>query len=239
MNHSFTFKQFQVQQSRCSQRVSTDACIFGAWVTERMGAPLTCLDIGAGTGVLMLMIAQRSSGWIHGIEIDAACFQQLQENSTASPFAERLTVFEGDVREFAFPHVYELIVSNPPYYEAQLLSPDAKRNKAWHSSMLSLEELFACVGRWLAPGGRFALILPFSRKEEAVSFAAAVGLHLMALAEVRHSAAHPVTRVLLMFSLERAEVQQEEINIRSADGSYSERMIGLLDDYYLNIRGTL
>ena len=204
-----------------------------------MEAPLTCLDIGAGTGVLMLMIAQRSSGSIHGIEIDEACFQQLQENVTASPFAERLTIFEGDVRDFAFPHVYELIVSNPPYYEAQLVSPDAKRNKAWHSSMLTLEELFACVGRWLAPGGRFALILPFSRKEEAVSYAAAVGLHLMALAEVRHSEAHPVTRVLLMFSQERMEVMQEEIAIRSADGSYSERMISLLNDYYLNIRGGL
>ena len=239
MNHSFTFKQFQVQQSRCSQRVSTDACIFGAWVTERMDTPLTCLDIGAGTGVLMLMIAQRYSGKVHGIEVDRDCFQQLRENVSASPFAERLTVFEGDVRSYVFPHRYELIVSNPPYYESQLVSPDAKRNKAWHSSMLSLQELFACVDRWLAPGGRFALILPFSRKEEAVSYAAAVGLHLMAVAEVRHSAAHPVTRVLMMFSREQVEMLQEEIAIRSADGSYSERMIYLLDDYYLNIRGSL
>lgn len=204
-----------------------------------MGAPLTCLDIGAGTGVLMLMIAQRSSGWIHGIEIDAACFQQLQENTAASPFAKRLTVFEGDVRTFECPHPYELIVSNPPYYEAQLLSPDAQRNKAWHSSMLSLEELFATVDKWLAGDGRFALILPFSRKDEAVGYGAGRGLHLMAMAEVRHSAAHPVTRVLLMFSREQVVVLQEEIAIRSADGGYSARMISLLDDYYLNIRGSL
>jgi tRNA1Val (adenine37-N6)-methyltransferase len=235
MVSGFTFKQFHINQSRCSQRVSTDACLFGAWVTERMGQPLTCLDIGAGTGLLMLMIAQRSSGSVHGIELEENCCQQLKENTMASPFADWLTVFEGDVRRFTFPTTYDLIICNPPYYEQQLHSPDEHRNKAWHSSTLRLEELFAVVQKWRATTGYFALILPFNRKQEAINHAASIGLFPHALAEIRHSMNHPVTRVLMIFSEEVGELLQETICIRNQDGSYSERMMELLGDYYLTI----
>lgn len=233
----FSFKQFKIVQSQCAQRVSTDACIFSAWVTEKMGDIDYALDIGAGTGVLMLMIAQRTKARIDGIEIEDNCFSQLEENIASSPFHTRVHALKGDVKTYPFLVDYDLIVSNPPYYEHQLTAEKDEKNMAWHSSMLSLEALFLVVQQNLSEKGKFALILPYYRKEEAIQLAASVDLYATDMAFVQHSSTHAFTRVLILFSKESMGIKEEHIQIKNEDGSYSARMVQLLDDYYLNING--
>ncbi|MFN5761666.1 MAG: tRNA1(Val) (adenine(37)-N6)-methyltransferase, partial [Sphingobacteriales bacterium] len=186
----FSFKQFTISQNRCAQKVSTDACIFGAWVTEKMDLPTRVLDIGAGTGLLMLMIAQKSNAIIDGIEIDDHSFEELQENLRKAEFSSRVFAVKGDARNFLFPHEYDLIISNPPFYENQLLSENAHKNIAWHSSMLKLEELFTVVKKNLSSTGKFAIIIPFARIEETIEFASNIGLHANQQALIRHSLHH-------------------------------------------------
>ena len=234
---SFNFKQFTIHQTNCAQRVSTDACIFGAWVTERLNNPAYVLDIGAGTGVLMLMIAQRSKAIIDGIEIEENCFTQLEENLSSSPFATRVNAIHGDVKTHRFLVDYDLIVSNPPYYENQLTAEKDQKKLAWHSSMLRLEELFQVVQQNLSEKGIFAIILPFSRKDEAIKLAEQVDLFPTQITYVRHSAQHAFTRVLMLFSKESPSIQEEIIDIKNENDQYSDRMVALLDDYYLNIKG--
>jgi len=232
----FSFKQFTISQNRCAQKVSTDACIFGAWVTEKMDLPTRVLDIGAGTGLLMLMIAQKSNAIIDGIEIDDHSFEELQENLRKAEFSSRVFAVKGDARNFLFTHEYDLIISNPPFYENQLLAENAHKNIAWHSSMLKLEELFTVVKKNLSSTGKFAIIIPFARIEETIELASNIGLHANQQALIRHSLHHEYTRVLLLFTYKEDLFQKEIINIKELDGRYSVRMIELLDDYYLNIR---
>lgn len=234
---TFSFKQFKIVQTQCAQRVSTDACLFGAWVTEKMGNVDYVLDIGAGTGVLMLIIAQRSKAIIDGIEIEDQCFAQLEENITSSAFHARVRAINGDVKTYKFLVDYDLILSNPPYYEHQLTAAKEEKNMAWHSSMLSLEALFLVVQQNLSEKGKFALILPYYRKEEAITLAEAVDLFPTHLAAVRHSDQHTFSRVLILFAKESTGIQEEVISIKNEDGSYTNRMVDLLDDYYLNIKG--
>lgn len=235
--NDFTFKQFSIKQSLCSQKVSTDACLFGAWVTERLGTPKNILDIGAGTGLLMLMIAQRSNALIDGIEIEENCFKQLTENLTNAPFSSRVQALKGDVREHNFLHQYDFIVSNPPFYENQLITEKEEKKLAWHSSMLRLDELFDAVKNTLSSTGKFAMILPFSRTEEAKRIASRLGLFMNQKALVCHSCNHPFTRSLMLFSFSEEMIHEEIIDIKNEAGQYSDRMIELLDDYYLNIKG--
>lgn len=237
MTNSFSFKQFTVHQNQCAQRVSTDACLFGAWVSEQMDEPAYVLDIGAGTGVLMLMIAQRSNAIIDGIEIEHPCFEQLKENISTVPFPNHFNAIHGDVKEYSFLVDYDLIISNPPFYENQLTADNDAKNLAWHSSMLRLEELFTIAKQNLSEKGKFAVILPYSRKEEALSQGKAAELFLQKIAYVRHSVHHAYARILLYFSKELCNVSEEVIVIKNEDGSYTNRMIELLDDYYLNIKG--
>src|SRR4051812_41408908 len=103
-NTYFKFKQFTIHQDKCAMKVCTDACILGAWFSDKIPQNATLLDIGAGTGLLMMMLAQRSQNEIHGIEIDGAAYQQLQENTSQNDWHQRLTVFQGDARTFQFPH---------------------------------------------------------------------------------------------------------------------------------------
>lgn len=233
----FTFKQFTICQSQCSQKVSTDACIFGAWITERMGNPSKVLDIGAGTGLLMLMIAQRSKAMIDGIEIEENCFEELTKNIALANFTLNIQALKGDVKKISFTKEYDLIVSNPPFYENQLTAAKENKNMAWHSSKLSLKELITSVKGALSAAGNFGVIIPFERKQEIILLANTIGLQLNEEAWVRHSQNHHFTRALLLFSYSQQKIKTEIINIKESSGAYSERMIELMDDYYLNIRG--
>ena len=159
-NHYFQFKQFTIHQDKCAMKVSTDACIEGAW------APIAddvvdVLDIGTGTGVLSLMLAQRNSSiHIDAIELDADAAIQAKENVSASPWADRVQMMQGDVTTHQFTKQYDMVICNPPFFNNSLLGDDAQRNSVRHTISLSYDALLAVLQNVLKPTGYAAVLLP-------------------------------------------------------------------------------
>ena len=214
-------------------KVSTDSCLFGAWITKIEKEPVRVLDIGAGTGLLMLMLAQRFNSPIEGIEIDEICYGQLLENIGSSPWYSKLNVFLGDVRKYEFDRNYDLIISNPPFYEKQLKANSIAHNTARHSTDLSFEELFTRVASLLNPGGKFAILIPYYRTEETINIAKSNGLNISSYAIVRHSPAHDWYRSMMIFSTQQIDTEVEQIDVHDDQGNYSPAFSELLKDYYL------
>jgi tRNA1Val (adenine37-N6)-methyltransferase len=233
MNTYFQFKQFTVHQEHCAMKVSTDACLFGAWLAQR-GIGHRALDIGGGTGLLSLMLAQASTLYIDAIELEQNCFAQMKKNIHASPWAERICCLQGDVRHFAFTNSYNFIFSNPPFYEKQLPSPNPSINAAMHSSMLNLKELLQKVSLLLTEDGSFAILMPYYRHEELINEALTAGLHAHEICFARHSPKHPWYRTMVIFGKSAADVTETSIDIRDTAGGYSQAFSILMKDYYLN-----
>src|SRR5215469_6840752 len=162
-NGYFQFKQFTVYQDRCAMKVCTDACILGAWFAHKAPPWSTVLDIGSGTGLLMLMLAQKHKGEIRGIELDLAAFRQLQHNIGQSPWKQMLQVFPGDVRSFSFRSKFDFIITNPPFYEGDLPAAGTAANLARHSKELTLSELLSVIDSNLSPKGAFGILRPCHR----------------------------------------------------------------------------
>lgn len=158
-NHFFEFKNFTVRQEHCAMKVCTDACLFGAWA-DVAGAK-RILDIGTGTGLLSLMAAQRNSeALVEGVEIDEGAFIQAGQNFKAGPFGQRLSVHHAPVQAFFPEYRFDAIISNPPFFQNDLKSPDRKTNTAHHADTLDFSALSHAVERLLSPGGKFSLLLP-------------------------------------------------------------------------------
>ena len=251
-NNYFQFKQFTIQQEKAALKVSTDSCLFGAWVAEEVRSmkyevrsadnsltthhsPLTILDIGTGTGLLMLMLAQKCDALIDGIEIDEPSYQQAKENIEASPWKERLQLFHADVKHFNFTKKYDLIISNPPFYEGDLKSDVANRNVAMHDAGLKLDELLKVVDANLMDEGRFAVLLPYQRAAYTISLAENVNLYLQAHVQVRQTVKHGFFRSMLLFSRTKREPTIEELDIKDENNQYTNEFICLLKDYYLHL----
>jgi tRNA1Val (adenine37-N6)-methyltransferase len=237
-NSYFQFKQFTVHQERCAMKVCTDACLFGAWIAEKIkskeSAVKNILDIGAGTGLLSLMLAQKSEADIDAVEIDESAVQQATDNTEASPWANRMQLIQGDIRTIHLGRKYDLIISNPPFFENNLRSHDIKRNLALHSDMLGLDELIRIARANLSDHGSFAVLLPYERKDECVAIAHANGLYLSERADVRQSDKHSYFRSMLQFSTRSNSVVTGEISIREGN-NYSSAFVKLLKDYYLHL----
>lgn len=215
-------------------KVCTDACLFGAWLAGEMRNREIdrALDIGAGTGLLSLMIAQQLNATIDAVEIDEAAAQQAAENMNASNWRERLSVHNKGAQEYD-AEKYDLIFSNPPFFEGDLKSDDKKRNLALHSTELSLQELIVTVKRLLLPQGYFAVLLPYHRAEEWAGLAEENGLHVQQQVNVKQTPKHNYFRSMLLFGETKNEKNISEITIKGADNEYTQDFINLLKDYYL------
>jgi len=234
-NHYFQFKQFTVWQEHTAMKVCTDACLFGAWLANQIQdhpSIAHCLDIGTGTGLLSLILAQKIDANIDALEIEAAAAQQAKENFASSPFANRLNVFESDINQWQASKRYQLVFSNPPFYENDLASPNDKRNLAHHSSALTLEDLFLAMNRLVEPTGQMSMILPFYRREAAIQHALNLDWYVSAEATIYQTEKHKAFRSFLLFSQTRKTPFAHEIIIRQ-NGVYSQAFIALLKDYYL------
>lgn len=215
-------------------KVSTDSCILGAWFADKISKCDRILDIGSGTGLLMMMLAQKTEAHIHGIELDPACFRQLQENIMESKWNERLSAFAGDARSFMFREKYDFIISNPPFFENDLPSPVSEGNLARHSSELSLAELMQLIDGNLSSSGAFGVLLPYSRWEYFHTLAEKEHFHLCEKLLVRHSPAHTFSRAILNYRREKQDHSSTfEMSIRNKGGDYTHEFIHLLKDYYL------
>jgi tRNA1Val (adenine37-N6)-methyltransferase len=231
----FQFKQFSIQQERATLKVSTDSCLLGAWFAQHLKHKSHILDIGSGTGLLVLMLAQKQAeSNIDGIEIDENCFLESQENIKTSPWANRCTVFNGDARTYLFPRQYDFIITNPPFYEQQLVSANTKNNLAKHSSHLGLKELVQIIKNQLLPHGEFGILLPYSRTNEIEEISSANGFYLKEKILVKQTSKHPNFRVILFFSRDYSNYATETITIKE-NNEYTPAFIELLKDYYLKL----
>ena len=234
-NNYFQFKQFTVQQERAALKVSTDSCLFGAWLSEELKTKKVkaTLDIGSGTGLLMLMLAQKVDALIEGIEIDAPSYEQAKENLKASVWSERLHLFLGDVKEFSFEKKYDLIISNPPFYEGDLKSEAANRNMAMHDAGLKLDELLKVVDKNLTDDGWFAVLLPYHRTDKFIAEAIADNLNLIKRTDVKQTINHSFFRTMLLFVRDKPVPQVNSMSIKDEKNEYTAAFIELLKDYYL------
>ncbi len=249
-NHYFRFKQFTIHQDQCAMKVTTDACLFGAWVAERVrrrepgaGNPdikdKKVLDIGAGTGLLSLMLAQKTGFSIDAVEIDPLACEQARENISQSPWKDRVQVQNGDIRVMTFAQPFDFIISNPPFYENELKGPDEKRNIAHHGHALTLADVFAITRKNLSEKGAFFLLLPYRRKQEALNLAMSHGLLIMEQVSVRPTPLHPPFRLMLYGTIADNDIQpvpvMKELSIRNEKNEYSAPFTDLLRDYYLHL----
>lgn len=236
----FRFKRFEVGQAGAAMKVGTDGVLLGAWcpLDKR---PRTALDIGTGTGLLALMLSQRCEGWgcaVDAVEIDEGSYRQACANIAASPWSESVTAYHSGIQGFVVTHgrKYDLVISNPPYFENSLKSPDASRTAARHTDGLSYEELLRCAEASLADEGAFAVILPHSQTEKFCALAAGCGLHLNAWTEVRPKPDAAPHRSMLMFmhTLPPSPVAPRSLTIEEGGRhEYSREYIGLTRDFYL------
>lgn len=235
-NTYFQFKQFTIHQEHCALKVCTDACVLGAWFAAKVPEFATVLDIGAGTGLLMLQLAQKNSAEIHGIEIQLDCYKQLKQNINQSPWAKRLQVFPGDARTYAFPVKYDCIISNPPFFENDLQSAHPGEQIAKHSQALNLEELLDVIDRNLLPHGNFGLLLPWHRVSYFEDLARKRGFSLTERLALRQTPKHSPFRGILHFSrAQEGFVAEAELTIQNGNGGYTPEFEELLRDYYLKL----
>lgn len=235
-NPYFQFKQFCVRHDRCAMKVTTDGCLFGAWVAQQVAGKqwAAALDIGAGSGLLSLMVAQQNLVNIDAIELEPEAASQAAENIAASPWRQQVTVITADVLQYPFAHRYELIFSNPPFYESELASTHKGRKLAHHGGGLLLRDLFAQTFALLAKGGKAYFLLPAKREAEIFGLMRDTGFHLEQVVRVHQSPAHEAFRLMIQVSKEPATIVQQNKLLICAEGrNYSQAFTDLLKDYYL------
>ncbi|MBL7930595.1 MAG: methyltransferase domain-containing protein [Bacteroidia bacterium] len=235
-NDSFEFKKFKIKQDKCAMRVSTDAVLLGAWVIPNGSTHI--LDIGTGTGVIALMLAQKSKASILAVDIDKESTEQARLNVAESPFKDMVTVIHSSFQELVKTSdlKFNLIVTNPPYFIDSLKSTNDTRTTARHTDSLSFEDLLTGVKKLLHEKGKFCLILP---KNEAILFrqmAESKGLYLSKLLRVRTRAEKDSEkRHLMQFEFKESEFSESTLVIeKDSHRNYTDEYKELTKDYYLN-----
>ncbi len=202
-NNYFQLKKFTVQQGDCAMKVTTDACLFGAWLAKTVDSwQLTVnrtLDIGTGTGLLSLMLAQKCNTKIDAVEIDEAAATQAQQNFELSPWKDRLQAYNSSIQLFKQSTNYNLIITNPPFFDNDLKSNDTKRNLALHGASLTLKELLTAIKELLINDGQLAILLPYHRTDYFIEMAKTKGFHLHIKTLVKQTPNHPYFRAMVWF----------------------------------------
>jgi tRNA1Val (adenine37-N6)-methyltransferase len=235
MSNVFQFKQFSVDQTSCAMKINTDGVLVGA--LAEANDPKSILDIGTGTGVIALMLAQRfQSVQIDAVEIDISAAQTAGENFANSPFADRLNIFPTDFQSYFKDHPvkkYNVIISNPPFHLNSLESPEAKRSLAKHTGNGFFEELIERAVKHLSDNGSLWLILPLQAAELVEELAKQVGFHLqkeIAVHSFSHSKPH---RLILSFGFDEISTVISKLVIYEAVNRYSKEYTKLLQPYFI------
>ena len=232
-NSWFRFKQFIIQQDKCAMKVCTDSCILGAWSAKHLNGVERILDVGTGTGLLSLMLAQKSMSRIDSIELDPESAAQALENIMNSSWSARIRLLEGNVLHFPLPSDYDFIISNPPFFESDLRSPVEKKNKSKHDETLTLDELIVVIRKHLKTMGKFCVLLPFHRDSQFEKLASDYGFFLQEKLAVRQTPAHPPFRSICLFGFQQPEMTElKELVIKNKNGKYSNEFVDLMSDYY-------
>jgi tRNA1Val (adenine37-N6)-methyltransferase len=234
-NQTFAFKQFTIRQDKCAMKVGTDAVLLGSWVDPKNAKHI--LDIGTGTGVIAIMLAQKSKAPIDALDVDENACAQAFENVENSPWKDRIQVIHNSIQQYSeeAPQKYDLIVSNPPFFEHSTKSPQEKRTLARHTDMLAYEELLESVMKLLDKKGKFCIILPFKEGEHFRDIADQHKFYLTKMMRVRSRADKSTDKRLMMqFEWERKSFSECSLVIEKGERhEYTDEYKALTKDYYL------
>jgi len=251
----FRFKQFNVTQERSAMKVGTDAMLLGSLV--QANSPNLILDVGSGTGVLTLMLAQRfSHARIEAIEIDTASAREASQNFVESPWGDRLNVIEEDFLSSSFDHSFDLIVSNPPYYQSRLENDDPRISQARHESALPMKAMLEHVSNLLTAIGSFWIVVPAEISDVWIESAAEFNLSSTSSISIFGKEGGEIKRRILEFKIHSLESQEHQadtvahradtvahqaesrcetaITIRNTEGSYTSQYIELTREFHFN-----
>ncbi len=235
-----------MRQDLAAMKICTDACLFGAWTAKRLGDALHILDIGTGTGLLTLMLAQKkfaeTGASLEAIEIDEPAYRQASDNFAGSSWSGKITLHHGDVTGFSFAERFDFIIVNPPFFEGQLRSPDASVNTARHEDSLTLETLLVVLKRLLEPAGRFSILLPASREEFFYALAAGTGFTIEQCCRLKQTPDHAAFRSMMLFSFAPDtnehgggdyRLNATEITLRDRAGMETSELLAEMTEYYI------
>lgn len=240
MSKPFQFKQFEIHQDRAAMKVGTDGVLLGAWVKVKDEVN-SILDVGAGTGLIALMLAQRSfAETIDAVELNDDAYEQTVENFERSDWGDRLFCYHASFQELvtdpeASEDRYDLIISNPPFYTSTFKELEEDRAMARHAHSLPYTHLLQGVAHMLAENGSCAFIIPFEEEHSFVEIASSLGLKLNRCTHVRGTEASPIKRSLLQFSHSATEVETSELVIEIERHQYTSDYIALVKDFYLKM----
>lgn len=231
----FRFKQFSVAHDQCAHKVGTDGVLLGAWASQRH--PRHILDVGTGSGVIALMMAQRfPQTQVTGIELHTASAQQAKENVQKSAFAKQVQILQGDFLKYDFENKYDLILSNPPFFKGVYSSGKEERDRARHEQFLPQNDFLQKAAELLDPAGSLVIILPRAEGEAFITAATQIltPLHLHRKCRVHGSPSAPEKRLMLQFGFDPLEPQFERLVLRDAFGDFSSEYRQLTRDFYLH-----
>lgn len=235
---TFQFKQFTVQQDKCAMKVGTDGVLLGAWAPLEHN-PYSILDIGAGTGLISLMLAQRSNAeQVDALEIDEDAYEQCVDNFENSPWGDRLFCYHAGLDEFMDEpeDEYDLIVANPPFYTEDYKSGDMKRDMARFTDSLPFEDLAEAASILLSDEGIFAVIIPYKEEKRFIDLAKENELYHIKITRVKGTRDSEIKRSLLAFSRnENATAPIDDIVIETSRHQYTEEYISITKDFYLKM----
>lgn len=247
MSHKpFKFKEFTVNQSQCAMKIGTDAVLLGAWATVKK-EPVSILDIGAGTGILALILAQRCyAELIDAIEIDAKAYEQCVDNFEQSPWADRLFCYHASLNTFVneIEDLYDLIICNPPFYAPTLVGDVSKkeavvmssaRKTARFNDAMPFEYLLESVSKLLSEHGVFSVVIPYAEKDRFITLALPFKLHANRVLLVSGTPTSEVKRALIEFSFRESDLNVETLVIETARHQYTEAYVNLTKDFYLKM----
>ncbi|MCX7546984.1 methyltransferase [Xanthomarina sp. F1114] len=233
----FQFKEFSVNQERCAMKIGTDSVLLGAWTSIKK-QPFSILDIGAGTGVLALMLAQRSNAeLIDALEIDDEAYEQCVDNFENSPWGDRLFCYHASLEEFVLDidDKYELIISNPPFYSEDYKTENSQRDLARFTDALPFNHLIDGVSKLLSENGLFSVIIPFKEEEHFITLALKTGLFPNSVLHIKGTPNSKIKRSLIEFSFYKTEINTEELIIETSRHQYTSDYINLTKDFYLKM----
>ena len=234
----FTFKQFSIQQDKTAMKVGTDGVLLGSWTPVNHN-PFSVLDIGAGTGIIALILAQRTHAeQIDALEIDEDAYEQAVENFENSPWSDRLFCFHAGLDEFIDEpeDEYDLIVSNPPFYAKDYKTENEQRDLARFQDAMPFDELIEAADLLLSENGIFAIILPFKEEEKFIALAKESELYPFKITRVKGTPTAEIKRSLLAFSRnENLEIEIDELVIEIDRHVYTSEYIELTKEFYLKM----
>ncbi len=218
-------------------KVATDGCLFGAWIANDLNKENfsgIILDIGTGTGLLSMMIVQKNPDiHVDAVEIEDLCAKQAEKNVSISGWQNKIQIIHADIEIFEPGKKYNVIISNPPFYSAELQSPDLNKNIAHHGTSLKIEEIGKIISRQLDNNGVFYLLMAYKRMDDLIDILTESKLYVHDLIMVKQRDDLGYSRIMVKGGFEEKKMSKKDLYVADVNGNYSIDFIDLLRDYYL------